>query len=267
MREHQYQRKNEPNGARYHFFELTNAVRVVKTVGDEEFEHTFSKGDVVQGRTLKKFEFDEAIEKGHAVYVTSEEYDDSNAQSLAAQIDFIYKNGTEEKSRLELDLNEIVSNPKIEATEKESLIKSRIGQGIFRQQLFNMWGGCAVTGCKVKELLVASHIVPWCISEANRLNPYNGFLLLAHLDKAFDSGLISFNSAGVIMISPKLKNYQSIGIRSEMRIKLKPEHEEFLEYHRENVYQNPYKRLKRDCQRAAFPVPLSRGGYGCCVWV
>ncbi|TXZ04039.1 hypothetical protein FXE62_08875 [Vibrio cholerae] len=27
------------------------------------------------------------------------------------------------------------------------------------------------------------------------------------------------------------------------------------------------KRLKRDCQRAAFPVPLSRGGFGGCVWV
>ncbi|RNE57798.1 hypothetical protein EEJ33_17290 [Vibrio cholerae] len=25
------------------------------------------------------------------------------------------------------------------------------------------------------------------------------------------------------------------------------------------------KHLKRDCQRAAFPVPLSRGGFGCCV--
>ncbi|ELT19964.1 hypothetical protein VCHC78A1_03314B, partial [Vibrio cholerae HC-78A1] len=24
-------------------------------------------------------------------------------------------------------------------------------------------------------------------------------------------------------------------------------------------------RLKRDCQRVAFPVPLSRSGYGCCV--
>ncbi|MRE03784.1 hypothetical protein F0M03_11680 [Vibrio parahaemolyticus] len=23
--------------------------------------------------------------------------------------------------------------------------------------------------------------------------------------------------------------------------------------------------LKRDCQRAAFPVPLSRGGFGCCI--
>ncbi|EMP89555.1 hypothetical protein VC87395_003466, partial [Vibrio paracholerae 87395] len=25
------------------------------------------------------------------------------------------------------------------------------------------------------------------------------------------------------------------------------------------------KRLKRDCQRVAFPVPLSRSGDGCCV--
>ncbi|PJS57992.1 hypothetical protein CLF99_18720 [Vibrio cholerae] len=25
------------------------------------------------------------------------------------------------------------------------------------------------------------------------------------------------------------------------------------------------KRLKRDCQRAAFPVPMSRGGCSCCV--
>ncbi|QAV06641.1 Death on curing protein, Doc toxin [Vibrio cholerae] len=24
------------------------------------------------------------------------------------------------------------------------------------------------------------------------------------------------------------------------------------------------KRLKRDCQRLAFPVPMSRGGFGCC---
>ncbi|PAR27353.1 hypothetical protein CGT99_18220, partial [Vibrio metoecus] len=25
------------------------------------------------------------------------------------------------------------------------------------------------------------------------------------------------------------------------------------------------KRLKRDCQRVAFPLPMSCGGYGCCV--
>ncbi|HAS6017230.1 TPA: hypothetical protein I7108_003687 [Vibrio cholerae O1] len=27
----------------------------------------------------------------------------------------------------------------------------------------------------------------------------------------------------------------------------------------------PNKRLKRDCQRVAFPVPMSCGGYDCCV--
>ncbi|EGQ8673452.1 hypothetical protein F1K66_17760 [Vibrio cholerae] len=25
------------------------------------------------------------------------------------------------------------------------------------------------------------------------------------------------------------------------------------------------KRLKRDCQRVEFPVPMSRSGYSCCV--
>ncbi|PNM63942.1 transcriptional regulator [Vibrio mimicus] len=25
------------------------------------------------------------------------------------------------------------------------------------------------------------------------------------------------------------------------------------------------KRLKRDCQRVAYPVPMNCGGYGCCV--
>ncbi|EEN99519.1 hypothetical protein VCG_000742 [Vibrio cholerae 12129(1)] len=32
-----------------------------------------------------------------------------------------------------------------------------------------------------------------------------------------------------------------------------------------NLWHAANKRLKRDCQRAAFPVPMSRGGFGCCV--
>ncbi|EGQ9240368.1 TPA: transcriptional regulator, partial [Vibrio vulnificus] len=27
------------------------------------------------------------------------------------------------------------------------------------------------------------------------------------------------------------------------------------------------KRFKRDCQRAAFPVLISRGGYGCWIFI
>ncbi|TQQ68834.1 hypothetical protein FLL82_16720 [Vibrio cholerae] len=33
----------------------------------------------------------------------------------------------------------------------------------------------------------------------------------------------------------------------------------------QHVRETANKRLKRDCQRVAFPVPLSRGGFGCCV--
>ncbi|PAR53165.1 transcriptional regulator [Vibrio metoecus] len=32
-----------------------------------------------------------------------------------------------------------------------------------------------------------------------------------------------------------------------------------------SVHPVPNKRLKRDCQRVAFPVPMSRGGCSCCV--
>ncbi|ASK54234.1 hypothetical protein CEQ48_00725 [Vibrio tarriae] len=38
-----------------------------------------------------------------------------------------------------------------------------------------------------------------------------------------------------------------------------------LKSHCETIGYEANKRLKRDCQRAAFPVPMSRGGYGCCV--
>ncbi len=32
-----------------------------------------------------------------------------------------------------------------------------------------------------------------------------------------------------------------------------------------NLWHAANKRLKRDCQRAAFPIPMSRRGFGCCV--
>ncbi|PAR20533.1 hypothetical protein CGT99_17720 [Vibrio metoecus] len=35
--------------------------------------------------------------------------------------------------------------------------------------------------------------------------------------------------------------------------------------HFETIGYEANKRLKRDCQRVAFPVPLSRGGCSCCV--
>lgn len=90
MRTHRYKRKNRKDDATYTFYELENAVRVVRKDNEGEFEHIFKKGDVVNGRTLDIFDFDGALANGHSVYATSEEYNNSNAQSLANQIDFIY---------------------------------------------------------------------------------------------------------------------------------------------------------------------------------
>jgi hypothetical protein len=100
-------------------------------------------------------------------------------------------------SDIEADVESIVSEDNVTDTDKATLIKTRIGQGNFRQKLISLWGGCAVTGYKDASMLVASHIKPWrASSNVERLDGYNGLLLLPTLDKAFDSGFISFDLAG-----------------------------------------------------------------------
>lgn len=100
-----------------------------------------------------------------------------------------------------------------------------------------MWQKCAVTDCSVKELLIASHIKPWHASNnEERLDHYNGFILLASIDKAFDCGLISFDDNGNIMISPSFKDYNSAGIKPDMSIDIKEKHKSYLAYHRENIF-------------------------------
>jgi 5-methylcytosine-specific restriction protein A len=56
-------------------------------------------------------------------------------------------------------------------------------------------------------LLKASHIKPWRDSDnAERLDIYNGLLLIPNLDSAFDKGYISFDDGGKIIISDMIKD-------------------------------------------------------------
>ncbi len=97
-------------------------------------------------------------------------------------------------------------------TERESLVLSRVGQGLFRQNVINSWGNgesCALTLSSIREMLIASHIVPWskCESDAQRLDGANGILLCAHIDKLFDAHLLTFIKKGskyISKLSPKL---------------------------------------------------------------
>ncbi|WP_373950843.1 HNH endonuclease [Vibrio pomeroyi] len=109
-------------------------------------------------------------------------------------------------------------------TERESLVLSRIGQGKFRQNVINSWGNgecCALTLTSVREILIASHIVPWskCESDEQRLDGANGILLCAHIDKLFDAHLLTFIKKGskyISKLSPKLNVslLKSLGIQS-----------------------------------------------------
>ena len=125
-------------------------------------------------------------------------------------------------------------------TERESIIQSRIGQGRFRTELLSYWRSCAVTGCEAIEVLRASHIKPWRVSNnEERLDVYNGLLLIPNLDASFDNGLIGFNDDGKIIISSLLTedNRIMLGIRSDMRIKkIDKKHIVYLRYHREHVF-------------------------------
>jgi predicted restriction endonuclease len=140
-------------------------------------------------------------------------------------------------SDVESDIDEILNATDIGKTEKSSLIKSRIGQGVFRQKLVDYWNCCAISGFKDVSLLVASHIKPWRgSSNSERLNPFNGLLLTPNLDKAFDKGYITLSPAGNLEISPLLTDPEVLGIHPKMRITLAPEHESFLAFHRREVF-------------------------------
>ena len=136
------------------------------------------------------------------------------------------------------DVNEIEINPKMSITEKEAIIKSRLGQGLFRQKLIDYWHGCSVTQCHTLCLLLASHIRPWRFSDnQQRLDVFNGLLLTPNLDKLFDKGYISFDNKGNVILSSFLPDseFTLLGIKTSMKLlNIDEHHLPYLKYHRDN---------------------------------
>jgi putative restriction endonuclease len=137
------------------------------------------------------------------------------------------------------DIQEIARNKRITETEKKALMLNRIGQGDFRKRLMTFWGEkCSITGFSNKDILRASHIKPWRVSNnKERLDVYNGFLLIPNLDILFDKGFISFGPHGNIIFSPHLKqrDRKILGVSNNMKVTLQEEHQKYLRYHRDNV--------------------------------
>lgn len=73
-----------------------------------------------------------------------------------------------------------------------ALVQVRVNQARFRRAILASYNAtCCMSGLRVPQLLVASHIVPWSMDTQNRLNPSNGLCLSALHDSAYDQGLIT----------------------------------------------------------------------------
>lgn len=94
---------------------------------------------------------------------------------------------------------------------RERMIKTRVGQYFFRMSVLSAYRNrCCITGIYLPEVIIASHIKPWKVSDkkTERTNPCNGLSLNALHDKAFDRGLITLDKNYRIVNSGLLKNVE-----------------------------------------------------------
>jgi putative restriction endonuclease len=138
------------------------------------------------------------------------------------------------------DEREIEARKDIDATTKEALVKARRGQGRFRADVLRLWGNCcAVTSSTIVEVIRASHIKPWREStDKERLDPQNGFPLVANLDALFDANLITFEPTGEMVISPLLSSAERniFGLQMQsLTKKPTPSMAEYLAVHRSRL--------------------------------
>jgi hypothetical protein len=143
-----------------------------------------------------------------------------------------------------------VTRPPSGSTEITRPAKQRRGQDFFREIVLNNYGNrCGITGLPIRELLIASHILPWSGHEAERLNVRNGIALNRLHDAAFDHGLIAFDDELRLKLSSQIKSrltHESVkssfeafeGRPLDLPADGIPPSPEFLAHHRQRFHLN-----------------------------
>lgn len=133
----------------------------------------------------------------------------------------------------------------IQDTERERIVKTRVNQDFFRRSILAIYNNkCCITNIGNPELLHASHIVPWSIDKANRVNPRNGLCLNVLHDKAFDRGLMTVTPDYIVKVSPLIEKDSELreewferynGRQISLPASFLPDRE-FLDYHASTIY-------------------------------
>lgn len=167
--------------------------------------------------------------------------------SYAEQLIFSYLS-TDTYGKAWQDITPIIQDKDLDETTKEQLIAARLGQGNFRKECLKRFPSCPITNISFKPLLRASHIKPWsaCHSGNERLDPFNGIMLAAHIDVLFDQGWISFSDNGQIILSDELDK----GLVEELKLpeRIQPFHLKsfgYLKWHRENILRKSHKLMNK----------------------
>ena len=88
--------------------------------------------------------------------------------------------------------------------------------------------------------MVASHIKPW--KDANndeRLDVFNGLLLLPNYDKLFDKGFLTFLPNGEVKYSKRLSKNDKLllGLKEGIALKhIDERHKAYLKYHNDRCF-------------------------------
>jgi len=126
-------------------------------------------------------------------------------------------------------------------TDREAIVRARVGQGLFKQRVMQIEMSCRITGVDNLSHLVASHCKPWRdATNEERLNGENGLLLTPSIDHLFDRGFIGFENSGDLIISPVAHkpSLQRMGVETNRPVnvgKFTEGQRQFLDYHRNSV--------------------------------
>jgi hypothetical protein len=146
-----------------------------------------------------------------------------------------------ERDRWERHEVERLASAAIGETERMALVRARLGQGKFRENVARTEDACRITGVSNTAYLIASHIKPWRHAKNDeRLSGNNGLMLAPHADFLFDRGFVSFGD-GRLLISDVAdpKSLLKLGVDPDRRVEVgsfNDEQERFLEFHRREIF-------------------------------
>lgn len=128
-------------------------------------------------------------------------------------------------------------------------ISDKQARRFFRKSVIAAYEGrCCISGMTIPQMLIASHIKPYAVSDiqTERANPANGLLLNAFYDRAFDQGLMTVLPDLSILISDQIKEvytdertrewlYSIEGTKIKRPARFAP-NRDLLAYHNEYVF-------------------------------